>query len=181
MDKKEASLVPHICRYDDTSSSESSEDDSSTENDDLSLYINNLTNNTCESKNIKFSKKSQNYKKKQSKWSTYWSRYKRFVDSPRVHFTYDSIFYLVFLTLFSYVILCEFSYYEEIDEFQNEYTSITSIESLFDSCVQAIILLKCLRLTGYFGTEITDHGYYGILHFFPTNTKRFLTNRIISE
>ncbi len=49
---------------------------------------------------------------KLSRWSTYWDFYRRFVSSPRVHFVYDALFYVIFLMLFSYMVLCELSYYE---------------------------------------------------------------------
>ncbi len=42
--------------------------------------------------------------------STYWNRYLRFVASPKVVFFYESVFYLAFLALFSYVLLCKFNY-----------------------------------------------------------------------
>jgi len=42
--------------------------------------------------------------------STYWNRYLSFVASPKVVFYYESVFYLAFLALFSYVLLCKFNY-----------------------------------------------------------------------
>lgn len=48
-----------------------------------------------------------------SRSRTYWNLYKQFIHSPRVHFVYDAICYLIFLLLFSYMVLCELNYYEE--------------------------------------------------------------------
>ena len=123
MDKKEANLVPLICRNEESSSSESS--DESTDNEEpLTSSIISIDNdtriNTNELKKVNRTKVSKQLKKKQTKWSTYWSRYKRFVDSPRVHFTYDAIFYIIFLALFSYMILCEFDYYISEDNKSND-------------------------------------------------------------
>lgn len=68
----------------------------------------------------KRNKRSGVVKKRQSKWTTYWSRYLHFVHSPRVHFVYDALFYLVFLFLFSYWILCEFEYDELVEAWVSE-------------------------------------------------------------
>ena len=43
----------------------------------------------------------------------YWSRYRYFLRSPKVHYIYEVLFYVVFLILFSYTLLCEFNFYEE--------------------------------------------------------------------
>lgn len=59
--------------------------------------------------------KSKQRKKRESKWTTYWNRYMKFVHSPRVHFVYDAMFYCVFLFLFSYWILCEYEYEESVE------------------------------------------------------------------
>jgi hypothetical protein len=40
-------------------------------------------------------------------------RYSRFIKSPRICFIYDTFFYLVFLLLFSYMLLCDFNYYDQ--------------------------------------------------------------------
>jgi hypothetical protein len=129
MDKKEANLVPLICRNDESSSSESSDESTDNEESKASSVIkvdNNL--GSYEFKKVNRIKASKKFKKKQKKWSTYWSRYKRFVDSPRVHFTYDAIFYLIFLALFSYMILCEFDYSIMENQHLND-----SIESLYSN------------------------------------------------
>ena len=54
----------------------------------------------------------------------YWSRYRIFVKTPKVHYIYEIIFYLVFLVLFSYTILCKFNYYtangeQHLDDMHN--------------------------------------------------------------
>jgi hypothetical protein len=121
MDKKEANLLPRICAYEESSSSsESSDESTDSEMQDPRLFRGNQTSslNNIDLPDYKSVKKirKKRMKKKQSKWSTYWSRYKRFVHSPRVHFVYDALFYCVFLLLFSYMILCEFNYYEEIEQ-----------------------------------------------------------------
>jgi hypothetical protein len=72
------------------------------------------------SKSLKKKNKKMNKKKKRkTKWSTYWSRYECFARSPRVHFFYDAFFYLIFLMMFNYMILCEFNYYDDHNENSN--------------------------------------------------------------
>ena len=111
MDKKEANLLPNFCTSEDTSSSE--EDESSDNEDSQTETTNDFAIEPSSSPRVKRSKRKS--MKKQSKWTTYWNRYKRFVHSPRVHFVYDALFYFIFLILFSYMILCEFNYYEHIE------------------------------------------------------------------
>ena len=43
----------------------------------------------------------------------YWRRYRYFLRSPKVHYIYEVLFYVIFLILFSYTLLCEFNFYEE--------------------------------------------------------------------
>ena len=52
--------------------------------------------------------KSANEKKKMT---VYWKRYNSFIKSPKVHFFYDTLFYIIFLMMFSYMLLCDFNYY----------------------------------------------------------------------
>ena len=66
----------------------------------------------------------------------YWQRYFSFTQSPKVHFFYDTFFYTVFLFLFSYMLLCDYGYYETIYEevvvanlTEIEYASVNSDES----------------------------------------------------
>ncbi len=63
-------------------------------------------------------------------------RYKCFVNSPKVHFIFDAAFFTVFLIMFSYLILCKFTFYkvntmksEKIAESEKE-TIQTEISSL---------------------------------------------------
>ena len=63
---------------------------------------------------------------------TYINRYKNFIKSPRVHFINEAIFNILFLMLFSYVMLCEFNYYE-MSSSENRYsensTNLTTLSS----------------------------------------------------
>lgn len=111
MEKKEANLLPRCCTNEDTSSS--SEEETSDESIDGQLAkFDDL--NKVEYRTIRRLRKSGRTKK-QSKLSTYWDRFKHFVKSPRVHFVYDAFCFSLFLLLFSYMILCEFTYYENIE------------------------------------------------------------------
>ena len=49
--------------------------------------------------------------KRKSKLAVYLKRYDSFIKSPRVHFVYDTLFYTIFLLLFSYMLLCDLNYY----------------------------------------------------------------------
>jgi hypothetical protein len=116
IDKKDSNLLPNFCTSDDSSSSDSSDESTETSSDETKSS--NLNRNETMFKvekivNKKFNKPkkfSKQEKKSQSKWIIYWNRYRRFVHSPRVHFFYDVMFYIIFLALFSYMILCEFNY-----------------------------------------------------------------------
>lgn len=79
-----------------------------------------------------------------SKLKIYFKRYNSFITSPKVHFFYDTFFYIIFLLLFSYMILCDFNYYVpsyEFDELEfkntgpNVYNS--SDEALIDTSFTA--------------------------------------------
>ena len=61
------------------------------------------------------------------KFKIYWKRYFGFTTSPRVHFVYDTLFYTIFLIIFSYMLLCEFKYYGEEISFSNETLNSTDI------------------------------------------------------
>ncbi len=71
--------------------------------------------------------------KKKSFIQIYWSRLKGFLNAPKVHFVYEESFFVFFLVLFSYVLLCEFNYYgyesEEIKSttIQNDENSTISL------------------------------------------------------
>ena len=54
------------------------------------------------------------------KLKIYWKRYECFTNSPKTHFVYDTLFYTIFLLIFSYMILCDFKYYGEEISFSNE-------------------------------------------------------------
>lgn len=55
---------------------------------------------------------------KKNIFEVYWNRYTSFIAAPKVHFVYETIFYFLFLVLFSYVILCEFNYTGMVAETQ---------------------------------------------------------------
>lgn len=131
-DKKDAHLMPRCCRKDDSSSSSEgdSSDDDSTDTDNESNFYNEFESVTStmyetnlshklSTKMVTAPKKFKKKKKyvRRSKWSTYVNRYLDFVQSPRVHFVNDTIFYMIFLMLFNYMILCEFNYYETVDAY----------------------------------------------------------------
>jgi hypothetical protein len=126
MDKKEANLTPRCCRVDESSSSSDSESEFSSD-DSVNSRDREASEDQEDSNSTKFELKRPIKSKriktkiKQSKWSTYWSRYRRFVHSPRVHFVYDALFYVIFLIMFSYMILCEFDYYEETEKESNDF------------------------------------------------------------
>jgi len=64
---------------------------------------------------------------KKNKFQIYWQRYFSFTQSPKVHFFYDTFFYTVFLFLFSYMLLCDYGYYETIYE-EVAVANLTEIE-----------------------------------------------------
>ena len=105
MDKEDANLLPKCCSAEFSSSSSSSSESSDSDESCTDVF-------NTENKYARVKRSKRKLKKKQSKWKTYWTRYKRFLNSPRVHYVYDILFYLIFLLLFSYMILCEFNYYE---------------------------------------------------------------------
>ena len=131
MDKKEANLLPKFCTsYNDSSSSSSEESsDESTDSDNESKFYGGDRSN---SKNATKRKIQKRVKKKQTRWATYTSRFKRFSNSPRVHFVYEKTFFVVFLLLFSYMILCEFTYYETVETyiFDRQIRNFTFNESI---------------------------------------------------
>lgn len=117
IDKKESNLLPSFC-ITDTSSGSSNSSEESTDSELFKSEVNSVSS-TNKKKIMNRSKKYTKRVKvaKQTKWSTYWNRYKRFLHSPFVHFIYDTIFNLVFIILFSYMILCEFTYIENVREY----------------------------------------------------------------
>lgn len=125
IDKKESNLLPSFCITDTSSCSSSSEE--STDSELFKSDFNTFNSSSTTSKKASLTRAKKYTKKikkktKQTKWSTYWNRYKRFLHSPFVHFIYDTIFNLLFLILFSYTVLCEFTYYETVIQ----YTDLTS-------------------------------------------------------
>jgi hypothetical protein len=56
-------------------------------------------------------------------FTLYFKRYKSFVTSPRVHFVFDAFFFITFLVLFSYMILCKFNFYDT-EEIRSPYFSL---------------------------------------------------------
>ena len=143
MDKKEANLLPHFCRSGEScsssssSSSNASSEDESSDNEEYSRQrFSSKERNSSAREDAMRSRRSnmprRSKKIKQSKWSTYWNRYKRFLQSPRVHFVYDATFYLIFLLFFSYIILCEFGFYELIEE-TTEIVPVTDAIDLTDN------------------------------------------------
>lgn len=129
MEKREANLLPSCCTNDDSSSSSSSSDESS-DAEEPRTYASGKSYDDNFKTAVRVKRNKRNRKKKQSKWFTYWNRFKSFAHSPRVHFVYDASFYIIFLMLFSYMILCEFNYYETIDEEIIEYENNSASANL---------------------------------------------------
>ena len=103
-DRREANLLPSFCVDSDSSCDSSTEESSDDRND----------TNSNKTSSHQSKERQLTLKVKSSKWTTYWDLYKRFIYSPRVHFVYDALFYIIFLIMFSYLVLCEFSFYEMI-------------------------------------------------------------------
>lgn len=104
-DKTQRNLLPDCCRNKESSSDWSSSDDT----EDDSNEINRIP---------KFRETKHS---KSSKLATYWDLYKRFVHAPRVHFVYDAFFYILFLCLFSYTVLCELTFYTKVQVEERSY------------------------------------------------------------
>ena len=54
----------------------------------------------------------------------YIQRYKNFVKTPKMQFIYETFFYLLFLMLYSYIMLCKFNYYD--DNMESRITNATN-------------------------------------------------------
>ena len=133
--------MPSFC-ITDTSSGSSNSSDESTDSELFKSEVNSVSsaNHTHKQKttiinNNNQHQRSKKYTKrikvaKQTKWSTYWNRYKRFLHSPLVHFIYDTIFNAVFILLFSYMILCEFTYTETAKELIEINKNATNLNDL---------------------------------------------------
>lgn len=75
--------------------------------------------------------------KQKNFFQIYWSRLKGFLHAPKVHFVYEESFFIFFLMLFSYVLLCEFNYYGYETE-ESKFTTAPDVNStvhLFNSTV----------------------------------------------
>ena len=55
--------------------------------------------------------------------SSYVEKYKNFIKTPKIMFFYRGVFYISFLLLFSYMILCDLSYFELIQNNGNKKSS----------------------------------------------------------
>ncbi len=76
------------------------------------LNTNKIEENTSDHEN-EMNNESYIISSKKSLFNIYWSRYRTFVKTPKVHYAYEFIFYAVFLLIFSYTLLCKLNYYEE--------------------------------------------------------------------
>jgi len=63
----------------------------------------------------------------------YWNRYLSFAASPKVAFVYEAVFYVAFLFLFSYVLLCRFNYSE------NDTTEATNMTNLYANASSLVV------------------------------------------
>ena len=114
-DKTQANLLPECCTNKESSSDSSTDDSDNDSNESIPKF--------CETKKLK-----------SSKLATYWDLYKRFVHAPRVHFVYDAFFYILFLTLFSYTVLCELQFNTQVyvkETSNNESNSTRFLPSKF--------------------------------------------------
>jgi hypothetical protein len=69
-------------------------------------------------------------KRAKLKIKTYLKRYEYFIKSPKTRFLYDTLFYMTFLSIYSYMLLCEFSYFEEEIFLQNSIEANSSNEEI---------------------------------------------------
>lgn len=77
--------------------------------------------------------KSQNFDtNKEYSFKIYCKRYKHFIDSPRVHFVYETVFYSIFLAFFSFMLLCEFEYYQKNTQLSTHLEFTTNSSSYTD-------------------------------------------------
>ncbi len=72
-------------------------------------------------------------KKPKSKIKTYLKRYEYFIKSPKTRFLYDTLFYMTFLSIYSYMLLCEFSYFEEENFLPNSKEANSSNDEISNS------------------------------------------------
>ena len=70
---------------------------------------------------------------------SYSERYKSFINSPHVHFVYETFFYILFLLLFSIIMLSKFNYYEDVNESP---ASFNSSEDSFNSSDLLVSFMK---------------------------------------
>ena len=92
----------------------------------------------------------RNQEVKLSWFRTYLNRYKNFIKSPRVHFINEAIFNILFLLLFSYVMLCEFDYYEVQEQRENlTYSNLTLIDNNSNEDVKMSLIRKVKSPTIY--------------------------------
>ncbi len=77
--------------------------------------ITNLSNgfpNSVTHNNATINNKPSGFQKLARYVKIYKKRYKCFVNSPKVHFIFDAVFFTIFLIMFSYLILCKFTFYK---------------------------------------------------------------------
>ena len=72
-------------------------------------------------------------KRLKSKIKTYLKRYEYFIKSPKTRFLYDTLFYMTFLSIYSYMLLCEFSYFEEENFLPNSKEANSSNDEISNS------------------------------------------------
>ena len=72
-------------------------------------------------------------KRVKSKIKTYLKRYEYFIKSPKTRFLYNTLFYMTFLSIYSYMLLCEFSYFEEENFLPNSKEANSSNEEIGNS------------------------------------------------
>ena len=69
-----------------------------------------------------------NHRVEKSCLRIYLERYTAFFRSPKVHFVYESLFYLIFLNLFTYTMLCKYNYYDMTDYNSNSSNKTSTSE-----------------------------------------------------
>lgn len=76
-----------------------------------------------------------------SKLDIYFRRYNSFTSSPKCHCFFDAIFYGAFLLIFSYMLLCDFTYYKQdttVITFNQSNKSVSNFtQYIFANCLNS--------------------------------------------
>ncbi len=75
---------------------------------------------------------------KSNSWQQFCIKYRNFMYSPRSHFVYETIFYLIFLLLFSYYMLCKFKFEWHCDSIAISQSNFT-MNRTKDICINRVV------------------------------------------